>query len=350
MSSICPSWCTNCFVVAGTMCPEGSSAAYIYCNPTCTPPPGQSYYTACCQACCQPIPRATTTATTSPSAPSVGPNACLYISQMGISPTNSFTWTESQGFNGTLKIVVCNSGSDAGEGTITISPSWITTQASASTGAISPSNCVTIDVPISIPPLQFPNVPPTQNPAPTNLPPGCQVSCSTTLSCLNLCTGTCPITITATISGNNAGEQGCNPYGFPSGNGGQATIQLISYIQACQQPAPVFSSSPIYFGSSTTSPTTSSTTSPTASPTVSPTTPTYSPTVSPITSPTVPTVSPTTSPTTSPTVTTMPTLVVAPPPAPPTRVSTTAIIIAGLGVGVVLGFLVPYVLERKKRR
>jgi len=307
MSSICPSWCTNCFVVAGTLCPEGSSAAYIYCNSTCTPPPGQSYYTACCQTCCQPLPRATTTTTTttttsSPSSPSVGPNACLYISQMGISPTNSFTWTTSQGFNGSLKIVVCNSGSDAGEGTITISPSWITTQASIDTGVISPGNCTTINVPISIPPLQFPNVPPTQNPAPSNLPSGCQVSCSLTLSCLNLCTGTCPITITATISGNNVGSQGCNPYGFPSGNGGQATVELISYIQACQSP-----------GLTTT---TSTTVSPTTSPTVTPTTPT---------------------------------LVVVPPSTPPPKVSTTAIIIAGVGVGVVLGFLVPYFLSKRKK-
>jgi len=78
--------------------------------------------------------------------------------------------------------------------------------------------------------------------------------------------------------------------------------------------------------------------SPTVSPTISPTTSTYSPTVS-STSPTVSTVSPTTS----------PTLVVAP-PTPPLKVSTAAIIIAGVGIGVVLGFLVPYILGRKKRK
>jgi hypothetical protein len=47
-------------------------------------------------------------------------------------------------------------------------------------------------------------------------------------------------------------------------------------------------------------------------------------------------------------VATTPTLVVAPPPTPPPKVSSTAIIIAGLGVGAVLGFLVPYFLSKRK--
>ena len=73
-----------------------------------------------------------------------------------------------------------------------------------------------------------------------------------------------------------------------------------------------------------------------------PQTTTIPPTTSPTTSPTA---SPTTSPTVMPTT---PTLVVAP-PTPPPKVSTTAIIIAGVGVGVVLGFLVPYFLSKRKK-
>ena len=172
------------------------------------------------------------------SSPTPGPNACLYFSQFGILPTNAVNgWSTTNGFNGRIHAVICNSGTDPGEATVTFSSSWFGTS-SHDTGVVTPGNCVTIDESISLPPLQFPsNVPPWQNPQPTNLPPGCgPLQCTASVSCLNVCTGMCATTVTATLSGQYAGSKGCDKYGFPSGDGASVSVTFSAYIDACQEP------------------------------------------------------------------------------------------------------------------